>query len=99
MKFVEWKAKEQITLERNDDYWGTKPKIEKVFYRITPDHNTQLVQLKTGELQIASSDGAIAATRVDEALEIDKVNVLEHSTQAWTHLDLKHVDFLRMTKV
>jgi peptide/nickel transport system substrate-binding protein len=99
MKFVEWKAKEQITLERNDDYWGTKPKIEKVFYRIVPDDNTQLVQLKTGELQIASSDGAIGATRVDEALEIDGVNVLEHSTQAWSHLDLKHVDFLRMTKV
>jgi peptide/nickel transport system substrate-binding protein len=99
MKFVEWKAAEQITLERNDAYWGGKPKIEKIFYRIVPDDNTQLVQLRTGELQMCASDGAIGATRVDEVLEIEGINVLEHSTTAWSHLDLKQVDFLRMTKV
>jgi peptide/nickel transport system substrate-binding protein len=99
MKFVEWKAKEQIVLERFDDYWKGQPKLEKVIYRIVPDDNTQLVQLQTGELQICASSGSIAATRVDEALKIDKINVLENSTLAWTHLDLKHIDFLRMTKV
>jgi peptide/nickel transport system substrate-binding protein len=57
------------------------------------------VQLKTGELQMCASSGAISATRVDEALEIEGISVLEHATQAWNHLDLKHVDFLRMTKV
>jgi peptide/nickel transport system substrate-binding protein len=99
MKFVEWKAAEQITLERFDEYWGGKPKIEQIFYRIVPDDNTQLVQLRTGELQMCASAGSISATRVDEALEIEDISVLEHSTMAWSHLDLKHVDFLRMTKV
>jgi peptide/nickel transport system substrate-binding protein len=99
MKFVEWKAAEQITLQRNDDYWGGKPKIEQVFYRIVPDDNTQIVQLQTGELQMCASSGAIGATRVDEAAEIESISILEHSTQAWSHLDLKHVDHLRMTKV
>jgi len=98
-KFVEWKAAEQITLQRNDEYWGGKPKIEQIFYRIVPDDNTQLVQLQTGELQMCASSGAVSATRVDEALEIDGVSVVEHATMAWNHLDLKHVDFLRMTKV
>jgi peptide/nickel transport system substrate-binding protein len=99
MKFVEWKAKEQITLERNDAYWGGVPHLERVIYRIVPDTNTVLVQLQTGEVQLVGSAGALSALDVDKALGYDNVTVLEHPTQGWTHLDIKHIDFLRMTKV
>jgi peptide/nickel transport system substrate-binding protein len=99
MKFVEWRAKEQITLAANDDYWGGRPILDSVIYRVTPDDNTLLVQLRTGEVQLASSSGAISATRVDEALGFEDVVVYEHPTLAWNHLDLKHVDHLRKTKV
>jgi peptide/nickel transport system substrate-binding protein len=99
MKFVEWRAKEQITLARNDAYWGTKPSLEQVIYRIVPDNNTLLVQLQTGEVQLVGSAGALTALDVEKALAYDNVVVLEHPTLGWTHLDLKHIDFLRMTKV
>jgi peptide/nickel transport system substrate-binding protein len=99
MKFVEWKAKEQISLERFDTYWGGKPHLEKVIYGIVPDTNTELVQLQTGEIQLAGSAGALNAIDVDKALGYDNVVVLEHPTLGWTHLDLKHIDFLRITKV
>ena len=36
-----------------------------------------------------------AALRVDEALGIDGVTILEHPSPGWSHLDLKHVFFLR----
>ena len=98
-RLVEWKSKEQITLERFPEYWGTQPQIERIIYRVLPDDNTQLVQLRTGEVQLGGSSGALAATRVDEALDIDGLVVLEHATQDWQHLDLKQWDFLRMTKV
>jgi peptide/nickel transport system substrate-binding protein len=98
-KFVEWKAKEQITLERNDAYWGGKPHLEKIIYRIVPDTNTLLVQLQTGEVNLVGSAGALGALDVEKALGYDNVIVLEHPTQGWDHLDLKHIDFLRMTKV
>ncbi len=64
-----------------------------------PDDNTQLVQLRTGEIQMAAGVSAIGPTRVDEALAIEGVTVLEHPTGNWSHLDLKLIDFLRMTKV
>lgn len=97
--FVEWKAKEQIVLAANPNYWGGKPILDEIIYRIVPDDNTLLVQLQTGEINLSSSSGAIGALRVDEALGFDTINVYEHPTLAWSHLDLKHVDFLRMTKV
>ena len=99
MKFVEWTAKAQIVVEKFLEYWGEPAKLDRVVYRIVPDDNTQLVQLRTGEVQMVGSAGALTATRVDEALGIENIVVLEHPTQAWQHIDLKHVDFLRMTKV
>ena len=98
-KIDEWRAKEQVSLSRFDGYWGTRPKLDQIIYRVLADDNTQLVQLQTGEAQLASSDGAIGAARLDEVLGFGTVDVYERPNMAWSHLDLKHVDFLRITKV
>ncbi|MGI8475167.1 MAG: ABC transporter substrate-binding protein [Thermomicrobiales bacterium] len=97
--FVEWKSKEAITYKANPTYWGGKPHLDTFVYKIVPDDNTLLVQLQTGEAQVASSSGALGALRVDEALKFDGLTIYEHATTSWQHMDLKHVDFLRMTKV
>jgi peptide/nickel transport system substrate-binding protein len=98
-KFVEWKAKEQVVVEKFADYWGEPAHLDKIIYRIVPDDNTLLVQLRTGEIQVVGGGAALTATRVDEALEIENILVLEHGTQQWKHIDLKQWDHLRMTKV
>jgi peptide/nickel transport system substrate-binding protein len=97
--FVEWKAKEQIVLEKFADYWGEPANLDRIIYRIVPDENTMLVQLQTGEIQLVGSASIISATRVDEALGFEGLTVLEHPSQSWAHVDLKVWDFLRMTKV
>lgn len=98
-RFVEWKAGEQIDLERYDGYWGEPAKLERIVYRFVPDDSTQLVQLRTGEIQLGGGSGGISASRVDEALEIDGIELVEYSSQSWQHLDLKNIGFLRETKV
>jgi peptide/nickel transport system substrate-binding protein len=98
-RFAEWRAAEQISFDRFDDYWGGPAKLEHLIYRIVPDDNTQLVQLRTGEIQLCSSDGALTAIKVDEALAIEGVQILETITSGWKHFDLKHIDHLRVTKV
>jgi peptide/nickel transport system substrate-binding protein len=98
-KFVEWKTKEAITIEKFADYWGEPAKLDKIIYRVVPDDNTLLVQLRTGEVQMAGGGSTIPASRVDEALGIAGITVLEHSSQGWEHIDLKQWDHLRMTKV
>src|SRR5215208_434273 len=60
-KFVEWKAKEQIVVEKFADYWGEPAHLDKIVYRIVPDDNTLLVQLRTGEIQIVGSAAALTA--------------------------------------
>jgi peptide/nickel transport system substrate-binding protein len=95
VKFVEWTPKQQVVLEKFADYWGEPAKLDQVIIRFIPDDSTQLVQLRTGEIQMAVGAGSLGALRVDEALGIDGVTILEHPSPGWSHLDLKHVFFLR----
>lgn len=98
-QFVEWQPDQQIVVEKFENYWGEPANLDRIIYRIVPDDNTMLVQLRTGEIQVVASASALTAIRVEEALDIPGLNVLEHATQSWAHIDLKQWDHLRMTKV
>ncbi|HET9014867.1 MAG TPA: ABC transporter substrate-binding protein, partial [Thermomicrobiaceae bacterium] len=41
---------DHITLVANPDYWDGKPKIDTVVYKILPQIDTQIAQLRSGEL-------------------------------------------------
>ncbi|WP_432352806.1 ABC transporter substrate-binding protein [Sporosarcina sp. A2] len=62
-KFVEWKANDSITIEKNADYWQEGlPKLDKVVFRAIPDNAARLNALIAGEIDLADginpSDGA-----------------------------------------
>ncbi|MFC4146797.1 ABC transporter substrate-binding protein [Micromonospora mangrovi] len=51
-KFGGWdKAKNEITLERNPDYWGEKAKVDKLVIKVIPDENTRKQELRAGTVQ------------------------------------------------
>ncbi|WP_066390308.1 ABC transporter substrate-binding protein [Neobacillus mesonae] len=52
-KLKEWGGDHTITLERNDKYYGPKPKLEEIVFKPVPDPNTRALQLKTGEIDLA----------------------------------------------
>jgi peptide/nickel transport system substrate-binding protein len=98
-KLEERVPQQQISFVRNDEYWGEKAILDKLIYTIVPDDNTLLVQLRTGELQAAGSGSSISALRVEEALGIEGITVLENPSAAWEHFDLKIIDHLRIPQV
>ncbi|MCC9078681.1 ABC transporter substrate-binding protein [Litorilinea aerophila] len=51
-KFVEWKTNDQIVIERFDDYWGEKAKLDRVIYRVVPEESARMLALDTGEVQM-----------------------------------------------
>lgn len=55
-KFVEYVKGEQITLERNPNYFREGlPYLERVIFRIIPDANTAVLALEQGEVDYLSS--------------------------------------------
>lgn len=51
-KFKEWRTNTRIVLERNEDYWGDKPEIRVIEYKIIPDAAIGLQILKKGDLDV-----------------------------------------------
>jgi peptide/nickel transport system substrate-binding protein len=49
-KFKSWTPGDKLTLERNDDYWGTKAQIKTLIYKSIPDGNARRQALEAGEI-------------------------------------------------
>lgn len=51
-KFVEWVRNDHVTLEANEDYWGGKPKVDRLIFQVVPDSSVRLLKLEQGEVHI-----------------------------------------------
>jgi peptide/nickel transport system substrate-binding protein len=49
-RIVRWQRGDNIELVANPLYWRGKPRIARIVYRIIPDPDTRLEQLRTGEV-------------------------------------------------
>lgn len=50
--FVSWVDGSQVELVANPDYWGGAPAIERLVVRIIPEVSTQLVELRSGGVDV-----------------------------------------------
>ena len=53
-KFVEAVRNDHITVEANRDYWGEKPKVDRIIFRIIPESATRVLALERNEVQIVA---------------------------------------------
>ncbi|MFV1956966.1 MAG: peptide-binding protein [bacterium] len=51
-RFVKWDTGREIILERNEDYWGDKPHLKKMAFKIITDETVSLQVLKRGEMDL-----------------------------------------------
>jgi peptide/nickel transport system substrate-binding protein len=54
-KLAEWVRGERMVLVRNDGYWGKKPTVEKIVFRIIPETATRVAMLRAGQLDLIYS--------------------------------------------
>ncbi len=54
-KFVEREQGVKTVLERNDDYWGRKAKLDRIIYRPLEDPATRVNALRTGEVNFVGT--------------------------------------------
>ena len=80
-KFEEYKKDDALILTRNDDYWGTKPKLTKVTFKVIPDPATRLAALKTGEIHAIADVGGVLP---EQASDIEGNDDLVLHSQAVT---------------
>lgn len=52
-KFVKWTTGREIVLEKNPDYWGEKPKLDKIVFKIISDNTVAFQVLKRKDLDVS----------------------------------------------
>ncbi len=52
-RFVSAEPDKEVVLERNDEYWGQKARLERVRFAIVPDMTTRALELRKGTADIA----------------------------------------------
>jgi peptide/nickel transport system substrate-binding protein len=61
---------QSVVLARNDAYFGGKPYLDKLVFKVVPDANTQIAQALSGEISIMIMDNKAAVDRVKSANQV-----------------------------
>jgi peptide/nickel transport system substrate-binding protein len=51
-KLVEYQLNSRIVLERNDSYWGAKPKLKRIVFDIVKDPSARVAAIQSGQVDI-----------------------------------------------
>lgn len=83
-KYVRWARGNEVVMEAFDRWWGGKPKLRRVVFKVIPDANTLLTQLQTHELdayvRVASTHWQRVATSPDTRTAV-------YDTTSYGHVD------------
>lgn len=54
-KFKEWVKGDKVVLERNDDYWGTAPRLKEVTFKFISDPSAAAAAIQAGDVDAFTS--------------------------------------------
>ncbi|MDX2005609.1 MAG: glutathione ABC transporter substrate-binding protein [Meiothermus sp.] len=72
-KFDRWQKGQFVELVRNDDYWGTKPSVERLRFLAVPEATTRMALVETGQAHVAVRVPPQDVQRLNARPEIDVV--------------------------
>ncbi len=87
-KFKEWKRGEYLVLDANPDYYGGRPKLDRVIYKFLPDPNVRLVQLKKGEVDVAElTPKQVSAIKPSDDIDLEVVDTADYRVMMFNMRD------------
>ena len=66
---------EYAVFERNENYWGEKPTIQKITVKVIPDNQTRIMALENGEIDLIFGKNMLDADAISQYVDSDKFTV------------------------
>lgn len=85
-KYAAWKRAESVELVRDPLYFGRKPKLERIVFKIIPDRNTTLTQLTTHEIDLW---GPVPGAYFDRVRTVPGIRTLRMPSYGFNHIDFQ----------
>lgn len=79
-RFVSWARGDQLVVERNDDYWLTRPNLDRVVFRAIPELSVAAVELEAGGVDLVQNLAPTEVLRLEgnESIDIDVTPTLSY---------------------
>jgi len=84
--FSSWQKGQQITLVRNNQYWGQKARVAQIVYRQLPNTNTQFQALRSGEINLLRPQPQL---QIADIKKDKRFRVQQGPEYSWEHLDFQ----------
>ncbi|HTD32812.1 MAG TPA: peptide ABC transporter substrate-binding protein [Candidatus Elarobacter sp.] len=85
-KYASWKRATSVEIVPDPLYFGRKPRLQRVIFKIVPDRNTVLTQLTTHELDLWAP---VPAAFYDRARAVPGVTTIRQASYAYNHIDFE----------
>ena len=85
-KYASWKRADSVELVPDPLYFGRKPKLQRVIFKIVPDRNTMVTLLSTHELDMWLP---VPAAYYDRVRALAGVRTLRQRAYAYNHVDFE----------
>ena len=85
-RFIEFVPNSRVVAERNDDYWGPKPRFRKITVRYIPDSATRTAALLAKEIDYA------------ENVSLEDIDVIKRGGADVTHANTNRVVFISFNR-
>lgn len=79
---------EYAVFERNENYWGELPEIEKITVKVIPDNQTRIMALESGEIDLIFGKNMLDADAISQYVDSDKFEVALSDPTSTRHIVL-----------
>jgi peptide/nickel transport system substrate-binding protein len=85
-RLASWNRGSQMTLTRNNAYWGKRSAVNSIVFRFIPDTNTQFQAMRGGEVHIINPQ---PQQQILDIAKQSNINVQRASQFTWEHVDFQ----------
>ncbi len=97
---TDFETDQYAIFERNENYWGEKPEIERITVKVIPDNQTRIMALESGEIDLIFGKNMLDADAISQYVDSDKFEVALSDPTSTRHIVLNTTnDILGDTEV
>ena len=85
---TDFETDQYAVFERNENYWGEKPKIERITVKVIPDNQTRIMALESGEIDLIFGKNMLDADAISQYVDSDKFEVALSNPTSTRHIVL-----------
>ena len=97
---TDFETDQYAVFERNENYWGEKPEIERITVKVIPDNQTRIMALESGEIDLIFGKNMLDADAISQYVDSDKFEAALSDPTSTRHIVLNTTnDILGDTEV